>query len=208
MSRPSNNTNKALLQAGRKLLPKYGVSGLTLRLVATKAKVNLGMFNYYFKNKNDFVEQMLQEIYEDFFLKLKMDIAEDKTPLTNLTDVLFVLGQWIRDNRELVFSLMKDVLNGDKTVIRYVQKNFHRHLFMINDLINDAKKCHEIRDTHNYNIIPPLMASTAVIPILAEVFRRQLGFSILPIPGKLASDILSDKSIKERIDCLIQGFHH
>src|SRR3989339_908713 len=130
MSRPSNNTNQALLNAGRKLLPKYGVSGLTLRMVATKAKVNLGMFNYYFKNKNDFMAQLLQEIYEDFFLKLKMDIAKEKSPLTNLTDVLFVLGQWIRDNRELVFSLMKDVLNGDKKVIRYVQKNFHRHLFM------------------------------------------------------------------------------
>jgi len=48
MSRPSKNTDKLLIQAGRRLLPETGVSGLSLRRGAQEAGVNLGMFPYYF----------------------------------------------------------------------------------------------------------------------------------------------------------------
>ncbi|MBC7946203.1 MAG: TetR/AcrR family transcriptional regulator, partial [Burkholderiales bacterium] len=49
MPRPSQNTDRRLIKAARKLLPETGCSGLNLRQVAVKAGVNLGMFHYHFK---------------------------------------------------------------------------------------------------------------------------------------------------------------
>ncbi|MBN1226445.1 MAG: TetR/AcrR family transcriptional regulator, partial [Deltaproteobacteria bacterium] len=49
MPRPSKNTDKRLIQAALKMLPKTGCSGLSLRSVARIADVNPGMFYYHFK---------------------------------------------------------------------------------------------------------------------------------------------------------------
>ena len=47
--RPSRNLDRALLAAGRELLPERGCAGLSVREVADAAGVNLGMFHYHFK---------------------------------------------------------------------------------------------------------------------------------------------------------------
>ena len=45
MPRPSRHLDRALLAAGRELLPVYGCARLTVRQVAEAAGVNIGMFH-------------------------------------------------------------------------------------------------------------------------------------------------------------------
>jgi len=64
MPRPSRNLDRALLAAGRALLPARGCSGLSIREVAEAANVNLGMFHYHFKTREAFLRTLLQSMYE------------------------------------------------------------------------------------------------------------------------------------------------
>ena len=62
MSRPSRNVDALLLRAGRELYPETGAAGLSIRKVAERAGVNLGMFHYHFRTKEAFVRQLLQAL--------------------------------------------------------------------------------------------------------------------------------------------------
>src|SRR5688572_1720742 len=128
MARPSQNTDQRLIQAARKLLPETGCSGLNLRQVAARAKVNLGMFHYHFKTKNEFLRQVLQEVYEEFFKELELEAAHYPTPKENLRAALSVFAAFARDNRRLFFALMRDAMNGEQVAQDFLRANLHRHI--------------------------------------------------------------------------------
>jgi AcrR family transcriptional regulator len=67
MPRPSQNLDLALLQAGHALFPDAGCARLSVRAVAAAAGVNVGMFHYHFRSKDDFLRALLAQVYEDVF---------------------------------------------------------------------------------------------------------------------------------------------
>ena len=84
MARPSRNLDRALLAAGRELLPARGCAGLSVREVAEAAGVNLGMFHYHFKTREAFLRALLQSLYEEMFSQLSFQGSADWGPLENL----------------------------------------------------------------------------------------------------------------------------
>jgi AcrR family transcriptional regulator len=51
----------------RALFAQSGIAGLSVRKVAERAGVNLGMFHYHFRTKDAFVRALLQRLYDDMF---------------------------------------------------------------------------------------------------------------------------------------------
>lgn len=58
MARPSQNLDRALLEAGFAELERGGVRGLSVRAVCARAGVNVRMLNYHFGSKDEFVRQL------------------------------------------------------------------------------------------------------------------------------------------------------
>ena len=52
MARPSQNLDRALLEAGFAELERGGVRGLSVRAVCARAGVNVRMLNYHFGSKD------------------------------------------------------------------------------------------------------------------------------------------------------------
>ena len=108
MTRPSHNTDRLLIRAAKKLIPRTGFSGLTVREVSRRAGVNLGMFNYHFKTKDAFIEKLLVETYEDFFADFKIESLTGGTPIERLKNAIMAVAFYVRDNRQIFIMLMKN----------------------------------------------------------------------------------------------------
>ena len=87
MPRPSQNVDQRLLDAGLELLPLTGCAGLSVRRLTEHAGVNLGMFHYHFKSKDNFIRAVLQRTYEAMFSALTLEVDATATPLHNLRGV-------------------------------------------------------------------------------------------------------------------------
>ena len=59
MTRPSQNIDQRLLEAGRRLLPDLGCAALSVRRLAAEAGVNAGMFHYHFRTKDVFLLSLI-----------------------------------------------------------------------------------------------------------------------------------------------------
>ena len=62
MARHSSHLDEKMLQVGLKLIEKKGSKALTVREICRAANVNLGLFVYYFKNKDTYLKCLFENI--------------------------------------------------------------------------------------------------------------------------------------------------
>ena len=204
MSRPSQNTDQRLVKAARRLLPETGCSGLNLRQVAAKAKVNLGMFHYHFKTKEEFVRRVLQEFYEEFFKDFQLEAEHHATPLENLRAALMTFAAFARDNRRLVFVLLRDAMNGEKVVYDFLRANLHRHIQILFRLIQECQAKGELPPLPPPNVLVTLIASMNMPSIISEGVRRApISRGKQKIAPILEAHVLSDAALAGRLAFLL-----
>src|SRR4029079_3238766 len=88
MPRPGRNIEQVLLRSGRALYPERGSAGLSVRSLAEHAGLNVGMFHYHFRSKDDFLRELLQQYYEEMFGPLSERVHHEGPPLQRLRDAL------------------------------------------------------------------------------------------------------------------------
>lgn len=207
MPRPSQHTDELLIRAARSFLEDTGCSGLNLRQVADKAKVNLGMFHYHFKTKDEFCRRVLQDVYEEFFKELSLESGRHDAAVDNLRAALIVFGRFVRDNRKLAFALMRDAMQGEVVVQRFIQANLPRHVRIIMALIRRGQRDGELIRMPLVNATTMALASTGLVSIMTDVVRRQTGLAgKMTLLRVLDTQVLSDRAIAERVDCLLRGW--
>ncbi|MDD5656798.1 MAG: TetR/AcrR family transcriptional regulator [Elusimicrobia bacterium] len=193
MSRPSRNTDKLLIEAGRKLLPETGIAGLSLRRVAAAAGVNPGMFYYNFKTKRRFIRLVLQDIYEEFFKDFSVETSADASAFERLRKALLALARFSRDNRRLFLMMIHDVIEGETEAIGFAQANLPRHLAIIGDLIRECQRRGHIEEMPIPSAIAFLAGSTAMPNIAAGLAekacaKKPFGVAMKQVEVMLASD--------------------
>ncbi len=201
MPRPSRSTDKLLIQAGRKLLPETGVSGLTLRRVAHAAKVNLGMFHYHFGSKREFARRVLQEIYEDFFKDFSTETGGSAAARERLRRSLNALARFARDNRKLILAIVRDVMEGDAEATEFAKASIPRHMEIIAGLVRECQRRGDL-DRMPLPLAMSFLLGGAAMPNVAmgvierSGARKPFGLA----PDKLFPHFSSDKSIAVRVD--------
>lgn len=206
MARPSQHTDRLLLEAARDLIADTGCSGLNVRQVSDKAGVNLGMFHYHFKTKDAFCRQLLDAFYEDFFKELTFESGGRESPVENLRAALLVFGRFVRDNRRLAFALMRDAMAGTAVVQEFLQANLPRHLGIVMRLVRQCQRQRQFRRMPLANATVTLMIGVAMPSIVAEGMRRQrLPTGKRMLIRLLDAQLLSDAALAQRVDILLAG---
>jgi AcrR family transcriptional regulator len=199
MPRPSRNLDQALLRAGRELFPAAGCAGLSVREVAQKAGVNLGMFHYHFKTREAFLRALLQSVYEEMYAQLKFEAATTDDPVRNLRAGLRFLGRFLRGHRAMLARVLADALCGEPLAVEFLRSNAPRHLGMLSLLIAEGAARGRLKA-----LTPPQALAFCAGALAAPVL---LGGAIVESGGLRKADaralhdaLLSDEAIDERID--------
>ena len=198
MARPSKQLDEVLLQSGRTLFAEHGCHGLSLRLLAEHAGVNVGMFHYHFKNKDNFLSQLLQTMYEELFVQLQAQVEHAGSPRERLRQALYLLGRLLREHGNWIGRVWTDAGNGQKVAREFLQKNGSRHVQLIVGLLMEAMQAGEV------SMMPPMQALTFLMgsvaaPMLIAPRAMEMGF--VPVFMQTAlSEVLSDAAIADRVN--------
>src|SRR5258708_2002214 len=126
MPRPSSHLDRKLIAAARGMLPEKGLTGLSVREVARRAGVNVGMFHYHFKSKKAFQRRVLEECYEDFLGTFREAAGGRGTPHERLRGVLVAVARFARDNRVFYTLMIRELLNAQPDMAEFAKENFPR----------------------------------------------------------------------------------
>jgi len=208
MSRPAGDADKRLIRAAMEMIPQGGLAGLSIRRVASRAGVNLGMYHYHFKKKGEFHRQILDSIYETFFTQLTraLDQAGGTSPREKLKRTVMAAAGFIRENRALLFGLARDLLAENPEVIRFARVNFPRHVVLLIKLIKDCQKAGDIRPMPMVHVLPFLFASV-IGPVLAMGFIGKIlpaGLKEIPLVG-IRAVLAADARLEERLEMALKA---
>lgn len=203
MSRPAGDADKRLIRAAMEMIPQGGLAGISVRQVAVRAGVNLGMYHYHFKTKQDFHRRILDSMYETFFSRLTeaLEGAGGKSPRERLKKTVLAGAGFIRENRALLFGLARDLFADNAEVIRFARINFPRHVVLLVRLVRDCQKAGVIRPMPVVHVLPFLFASV-IGPIFAMGFIGKIlpaGLKEIPLAA-LKAFLASDTRLEERLD--------
>lgn len=204
MPRPSRNLDRALLAAGRMLLPQMGCAGLTIRAVADAAGVNIGMFHYHFRTREAFLRAVLQQAYEEMYARLTFVITHPRelNALESLRHSLRVLGRFLRDNRTFIARVVADALAGDEIAREFMKQNMPRHLGLLAQLVKLGQREKLVRKLPVAQAVG-ICAGALAAPILFGGAIVESGALTRRDSNRLAADLLSDAAIDARIDIAI-----
>jgi AcrR family transcriptional regulator len=199
MPRPSRNLDRALLAAGRALLPVRGCAGLSIREVAEAAGVNLGMFHYHFKTRDAFLRELLQSMYEEMFSQLTIQRDAAWGPVENLQAALRFLGRFLRDNRPILARVMADALCGDRIALEFLRTNMPRHLGHMQALIQLGQKEGLLKPMPVAQALG-FCAGSLAMPIVFGGAVAESGALGAAATRALEAQLLSNGAIDERIE--------
>ena len=204
MPRPSRNIDQLLIDAGRALLPETGARDFSIRQLTERAGVNLGMFHYHFKTRENFLSIVLQGVYEEMFAQLTFQAQAERPPLENLRAAVNVLGRFLRDNRHLLRRLMPDAMAGEPIARQFFRSNFPRHLGVMAQLVGEAQRAGILRPLPLFQAMS-FIGGAVAMPIMMATAAQAEGFVPPMIGGNLDEDVLSDRAIAERVDMALKG---
>jgi AcrR family transcriptional regulator len=197
--RPSRHLDRALVAAGRELLPVYGCSGLTIRQVSEAAGVNIGMFHYHFRTREAFLRAVMQSAYEEMFSRLTLGIEKEASATANLRAALRVLGRFVQGNRALIARILADALGGEAIARDFLKDNFPRHLGVLLMLVVAGQRAGELRAMAATQAIA-FCAGALVLPILVGGSIAESGALDAAFAEALKADMLTERALDERID--------
>ncbi|MCH8619317.1 TetR/AcrR family transcriptional regulator [Undibacterium sp. TS12] len=198
MARPSQQLDEVLLQSGRTLFPLHGCNGLSLRMLAEHAGVNVGMFHYHFKNKDNYLGQLLQTMYEELFVQLQAEVSHAGSPLQRLRQALCLLARMLREHGNWIGCVWTDAANGEKVARQFLEKNASRHVQLIIGLLMEAMQAGELTMAPPMQSLSFLMGSV-VAPMLIAPRALDMGF-VPPMLQAPLQQVLSDEWIAERVN--------
>ena len=204
MTRPSRNIDQVLIATAREMLPDTGCHGFSIRQLTDRAGVNLGMFHYHFKTREQFLSQVLHEVYQEMFAPLSFQAKADRPLLENLRAALTVLGTFVRDNRRLLRRLMADAMSNEAIALEFFRQHFPLHLSVLAELVVTGQQANLLRKIPPLQAITFLASAVAMPNIFASIFTEH-GNIPPQMVDRLNQDVLSDAAIAQRVDMALRG---
>jgi AcrR family transcriptional regulator len=204
MSRPSAHLDKKLVAAARAMLPEAGLSGLSVRAVARRARVNAGMFHYHFKTREAFLHRVLSEVYADFLVTFEDAARGPGEPRERLRRVLTAVARFAREHRVFYTLMIRELLNAQPEMSSFAKKNFPRHASVIMALMDECRRAGVIRPLPTPALCMFAMSTMAKPSIAVTAFERN---GVRAVGGRPFQDfserLLSDEMIEIRADMVM-----
>lgn len=202
MSRNSSGIDDKLLQTGIRLARARGLGGFTVRELCSESRVNLGMFHYYFTNKDNFDRALLSTLYEKLMKDIRLEVSDEKSARSNVLNILLAIQRFVRENRRMLSSLAGDVFSGNARIMDFIGRNFTHHISLLLAQLERAEKAKELvlKDAANAALV---LVMPVVFPQLVAGLDERVA---LPWKGKVRPSVaalFSDKGAEERIKVLV-----
>lgn len=176
---------------------------MSVRQVAERAGVNLGMFHYHFRTKEVFVRALLAQVYERMFADLTV-AADAPDPLEALRRAVNVIARFLRDHRRLLRRLVADAMGGDTLAQEFIRVNLPRHFGVVFGLIVAGQRSGALK-----RIAPPqalaFLAGGVGAPILLGSALAEHPLAPRELAKQFRTTVLTDAAIAERVELALAG---
>lgn len=199
MSRPSQHIDKKLLKTGIQMLVEKGIDDLKVTTVCKRAKVNPGMFVYYFKNKENFIDKVLEYLKEDLFESESFDHIQTYSWRKKIEEFLYISSMFVVKYSKLSYQATHSILLNQKTPSPVLKEHFKRRFSHLKKLLEEGENLGKIK------LSLPIEEATVMIitSIDAPLFYAYSQVSIFDESSK--EHLKDPENIRKRIKAVLRA---
>jgi AcrR family transcriptional regulator len=114
------NNREKILQTARKLFLKYGYNGISIRAIASKARLTTGAIYFHFHNKKDIYKTICFEAIDILVNKFRVAMKGKENPLQKLVSIFDSYIEFFHEHRDYYNILMefKAAYDSEKNATR------------------------------------------------------------------------------------------
>ncbi|MFX4210092.1 TetR/AcrR family transcriptional regulator [Aliarcobacter butzleri] len=140
MSTKNKIDKNYLINIIEEILLNDGISGLSIRKVATKANISIGGVQYIFGNKEGMIKAVLEKNEEDYNRQIKILLKDDNSKYSQLKAHIEYISKY-NDNEEFdKISKIITILLQEKFVFEGLQDWYSTSLNSIDTNTDEGKK--------------------------------------------------------------------
>jgi len=198
MPKLKSGADRKLIEAGLGLAKSVGLSGFTVRELCKKAKINPGLFHYYFTSRENFDKAVLKELYGTLLKDIVFNVPSSMPSKEKLVAVRDSISSFINHNRSLISSVIVDIISGNKEMFSFIRKNFTSHIMFVLSVIEECKKEGVLEDADSLSVLFSFVMPVVIPSIVPGIFEKVLDKKELLKIKPFIDRVLSEKSSKER----------
>jgi AcrR family transcriptional regulator len=177
----------ALINAGVEILAKDGVSGLSLRKVASKAGVSHTAPYSHFADKQALIAAISTEGFRQLYERVSVVVEKYKTtPSRQLVEVAWAYVQFALDDRDRFKVMFSGVLEKEKEYPEFVAES-QRNFQLVKMTVEANQAAGVLRSG------PSDLAALSAWGIIH-------GFVMLLLEGQIPHAVLEQKSLRELVE--------
>jgi AcrR family transcriptional regulator len=177
----------ALIKAGVDILAKDGVSGLSLRKVATKAGVSHAAPYSHFADKQALIAAISTEGFRQLYERVSVVAEENKTkPSMQMVEVAWAYVQFAMDDRDRFKVMFSGILEKEREYPEFVveaQRNFQ-----LVKMIVEANQAAGVLRSGPSDLVA--LSAWGIIH----------GFVMLLLEGQISHTVLEQMSLRELVE--------
>jgi AcrR family transcriptional regulator len=165
------NSRNAILHTARKLLPRHGYNGISIRAIASSARLSTGAIYFHFKNKKEIYRTICIEAIDALIRKFKNGIEKKPNPGQKLISTFDSYISFFYERRDHYNILMeyKAEYSDRSSQSDEVLSKMTDMLYIMRDVIKNGT------ETGHFRKIEPMMLSI----FLASVAEGMLQYKKL-----------------------------
>ena len=195
------SSSQQFILAAEQLYPQLGYQKLSVRALASQAKLSSGLFHHLFANKDDFMAQVFAQHFQQACGWLAPEFAADVPPIERLRRLYFQAALSLREQVPWVTRMMIDCADNVATAQKSMQDLVLHMFHLVRQII--AEIAPQMSDEHAVNVISQLQTSILLPILTANTFSR-----IGVVPDELRQPILqqlTDDALAQRGDWIIKA---
>ena len=183
----------ALIQAGIEVLAKEGVSGLSLRKVASRAGVSHSAPYSHFKDKQSLIAAITTESFRQLYEELREAIAPfSSDPKKQLTAGALAYAQFALEHTDMFKIMFSGVLEKEKDYPAYVEAT--RQTF--GQVVQVIQACQDA------GVLRPAPPEVMAVSVWGQVH----GIVSLALEGQISHTVLDRHSVRELVSLAVDQF--
>jgi AcrR family transcriptional regulator len=197
-------SRERLLKEGLAIARRSGLRAVTVRGVATRARVNLGSFVYHFGSREAFVTELLERWYAPLMSQMRITVDMQRPPLERLRELLLQFVDWVRANSGFIAHIVMDAASGEAAARRFVASLEQRHPALLLQAIGAAQAAGDLRRDNPLHILLFLLSTLALPAVLfhgvgvGQLFPREFASALGPLTIERAA-------IEQRLGWALRG---
>ncbi len=185
------NNRERILQTARQLLPRYGYSGISIRAIASRARLTTGAIYFHFKNKKDIYRTICFEAVDILVNKFREVISSRRTPNQKLISTFDSYIDFFYNHRDYYNILMEyksDYAADGKEGSEEIARKMGEMMDVMKDVIVQGEKEGILRE------ISPVMLSLFLASVAEGMLQfKKLGmFEYLDVSDRQYRDFMAD----------------